>query len=158
MVGSSLDILGFNREIAKAIIIDSARGWNDKLIPENIAWYGHGVVPIKINDIMQTKEDEIKFMVSDISEKWNTYNYHFPIPIKDDKYPYIARVTMCYFPLCDRAQGVDYTNTEFNLHFGRIRNNGKIYDIKGDKQNQDEELNATKNYLFEDEARDKFRK
>lgn len=153
-----IDVLGLNREVAKAMIIDAARDWNEKPTPEEVALYGHGVVPIKIDDIVQTKEDEIKFLVSDISEKWNTYNYHFPIPIKDDKYPYIARATMCYFPACDRTQGVDYTNTELNLHFGRINDQGKIIDIKGDKQNQDEALNTEKNYLLEGEARDRFRK
>ncbi|SDG56246.1 S8 family peptidase [Desulfosporosinus hippei] len=153
-----IDILGLSREVAKAMIIDAARDWNEKPTPEEVALYGHGVVPIKIDDIVQTKEDEIKFLVSDISEKWNTYNYHFPIPIKDDKYPYIARATMCYFPICDRAQGVDYTNTELNLHFGRISNQGKVKDITGDKQNQEEALNTEKNYLLEGEARDRFRK
>ena len=106
-----INILGLNREVAKAMIIDSARGWNEKPTPEEVALYGHGVVPIHINDIIQTKDDEIKFVVSDISEKWNTYNYNFPIPLKDNKYPYIAKATMCYFPLCNRTQGVDYTNT-----------------------------------------------
>ncbi len=153
-----IDVLGLNREVAKALIIDAARDWNEKPTPEEVALYGHGVVPIKISDIIQTKEDEIKFLVSDVSEKWNTYNYHFPVPIKDDKYPYIARATMCYFPMCDRTQGVDYTNTELNLHFGRIDNEGKVKDIKGDKQNQEETLNTEKNYLLEGEARDKFRK
>lgn len=153
-----IDVLGLSREVAKAMIIDAARDWNEKPTPEEVALYGHGVVPIKIDDIVQTKEDEIKFLVSDVSEKWNTYNYHFPIPIKDDKYPYIARATMCYFPMCDRTQGVDYTNTELNLHFGRIDNHGKIKDIKGDKQNQEEALNTEKNYLLEGEARDRFRK
>ncbi|WP_242836943.1 S8 family peptidase [Dehalobacter restrictus] len=153
-----IDVLGLSREVAKAMIIDAARDWNEKPTPEEVALYGHGVVPIKIDNIVQTKEDEIKFLVSDVSEKWNTYNYHFPIPIKDDKYPYIARATMCYFPMCDRTQGVDYTNTELNLHFGRINNQGKVIDIKGDKQNQEEALNTEKNYLLEGEARDRFRK
>jgi Subtilase family. len=153
-----IDILGLKREVAKAMIIDAARDWNEKPTPEEVALYGHGVVPIKIDEITQTKEDEIKFLVSDISEKWNTYNYDFPIPIKNDKYPYIARATMCYFPICDRTQGVDYTNTELNLHFGRIKNDGKMNEINDDKQNQDETLNTEKHYLLEGEARDRFRK
>ena len=147
-----------NREVAKALIIDAARGWEEKPSPEEVALYGHGIVPIHINDIVRTKEDEIKFVVSDISEKWNTYNYHFPVPLKNDKYPYIAKATMCYFPLCDRSQGVDYTNTELNLHFGRIGENNKVVDIKGDTQNQDEGLGDEKNYLLEGEARKQFRK
>lgn len=153
-----IDVLGLNREIAKAMIIDAARDWNENPTPEEIALYGHGVVPIKIGDIVQTNDDEIKFLVSDVSEKWNTYNYHFPIPLKDDKYPYIARATMCYFPICDRTQGVDYTNTELNLHFGRIKNDGKMNEINNDKQNQDVTLSTEINYLLEGEARDRFRK
>lgn len=153
-----IDILGLNREVAKAMMIDAARGWDEKPTPEEVALYGHGIVPIKISDIVQTKKDEIKFLVSDRIEKWNTYNYHFPIPLKDDHYPYIARATMCYFPMCNRAQGVDYTNTELHLQFGRIQNNGKIKDIKGDKQNQEETLDSEKNYLLEGDARKEFRK
>ena len=153
-----IDILGLQKEVAKALLIDSARGWEENLDPNVLATYGHGIVPIHINDIIQTKEDEIKFLVSDISEKWNTYNYHFPVPLEDDKYPYIANATMCYFPLCDRLQGVDYTNTELNLHFGRIGNNKKIIDIKGDKQNSDIVFDEGISYLNEKEARKQFRK
>ncbi len=153
-----IDILGLNREVAKAMIIDAARGWNEKPTPEAVALYGHGIVPIKIDDIVYTKEDEIKFLVYDVSEKWNTYNYYFPVPIKDDKYPFIARATMCYFPMCDRTQGVDYTNTELNLHFGRINDKGRIVDIKGDKQNQDVIFDDGKYFLLEGEARERFRK
>lgn len=153
-----IDVLGLNREVAKAMLIDAARDWNEKPTPEEVALYGHGIVPVRIDDIVHTKEDEIKFLVYDVSEKWNTYNYHFPVPIKDDKYPYIARATMCYFPMCDRTQGVDYTNTELNLHFGRINNKGKLEDIKGDKQNQDVLLDNERYFLLEGESREKFRK
>ncbi len=153
-----IDVLGLNREVAKAMLIDAARDWKEKPTPEEVAFYGHGIVPIKIDDIVHTKDDEIKFLVYDVSEKWNTYNYYFPVPIKDGKYPYIARATMCYFPMCDRTQGVDYTNAELNLHFGRINNKGKIEDIKGDKQNQDVILENEKYFLLEGEARERFRK
>lgn len=150
-----IDVLGIKREIAKALIIDAARGWNRNPTPEEVALYGHGIVPIKIDDIVQSKEDEIKFLVSDVSEKWNTYNYSFPVPLEDDKYPYISRATMCYFPICDRSQGVDYTNTELNLHFGRIRDNGKLNEINNDQQNNEDVSN---NFLLEGEARGRFRK
>lgn len=152
-----IDVLGLNREIAKALIIDAARGWNDAPTPEEVALYGHGIVPIKITDIIQTLEDEIRFLVTDVSEKWNTYNYHFPIPLKADTYPYYARATMCYFPLCDRAQGVDYTNTELNLHFGRIQDDGKLNEINDDKQNLDD-IGESRSYILEGDARERFRK
>lgn len=152
-----IDVLGLNREIAKALIIDAARGWNDAPTPEEVALYGHGIVPIKITDIIQTPEDEIRFLVTDVIEKWNTYNYHFPIPLKADTYPYYARATMCYFPLCDRAQGVDYTNTELNLHFGRIQDDGKLNEINDDKQNLDD-IGESRSYILEGDARERFRK
>lgn len=153
-----INVLGLNREVAKAMLIDAARGWSEKPSPETISLYGHGIVPIKINDIVQTPEDEIKFVVSDISEKWNTYNYFFPVPMKNDKYPYIARAIMCYFPMCDRTQGVDYTNTELNLHFGRLGPSDKVKDIQGDKQNLDDVLDGEQFYLLEGDARKLFRK
>ena len=152
-----IDVLGLNREIAKALIIDAARGWSDAPTPEGVALYGHGIVPIKITDIIQTPEDEIRFLVTDVSEKWNTYNYHFPIPLKADTYPYYAKATMCYFPLCDRAQGVDYTNTELNLHFGRIQDDGKLNEINDDKQNLDD-IGESRSYILEGDARERFRK
>lgn len=152
-----IDVLGMNREVAKAIIIDAARGWRAHTTPEYVSLYGHGIVPIRIEQIIQSHDDEIKFLVTDISEKWNTYNYHFPIPMKDDHYPYVARATMCYFPICDRSQGVDYTNTELNLHFGRIADNGKLKEINDDKQNPS---NGTTpgSYILEGDARALFRK
>lgn len=151
-----IDIVGLRREVAKALIIDAAKGWNNALNADEIAWYGHGIVPIDINEILQSKDDEIKFLISDVSEKWNTYNYEFPVPMKSDEYPYIARATMCYFPLCSRSQGVDYTNTELNLHFGRINDKGKIIAINDDKQNM--EQSGRLSYLVEEEARKQFRK
>ncbi|WP_270272895.1 S8 family peptidase [Enterococcus gallinarum] len=153
-----IDILGLNRELAKAMIIDSAKGWNDKPTPEQISLYGHGTVPIRIEDIVQTADDEIKFLVTDVSEKWNSYNYSFPVPLTENKYPYVTRATMCYFPTCNRAQGVDYTNTELNIHFGRIKDDGKIKDIKGDRQNEDEVSLEDRFLLLEGDARSNFRK
>lgn len=152
-----IDVLGLNREIAKALIIDAARDWNENPTPDELALYGHGIVPIKIEDIVKTKKDEIKFLVSDVSEKWDTYNYNFPVPLQNNMYPYVARATMCYFPMCERTQGVDYTNTELNIKFGRIKDNGKFNDIKGDNQNLDD-VDSEKHYLLEDSARRNFRK
>lgn len=153
-----IDVLRVNRELAKAMIIDAAKGWDSTPSLNDLELYGHGIVPIHIQDIIKTSNDEIRFLVSDVSEKWNTYNYDFPIPIDNDRHPYIARATMCYFPKCNRAQGVDYTNTELNLHFGRLNDSGKIIDIKGDKQNEEIDAGMERNYLLESQARMNFRK
>lgn len=65
---------------------------------------------------------------------------------------------MCYFPICDRAQGVDYTNTELNLHFGRINDAGKLNEVNDDKQNQNDTTGDGVHYILEGSAREKFRK
>ena len=35
------------------MLIDSARSWNVAPTPEEVAIYGHGTVPIKIDDIIK---------------------------------------------------------------------------------------------------------
>ena len=81
-------------------------------------------------------------------------NYAIPVPRdEDNKYPYIARATLCYFPECSRNQGVDYTNRELSLAFGRIVNDkGRIEDINSNVQ---DESGA---YVDERKSRAEFRK
>ena len=148
-------VLGFTKEEAKALIIDSCRKWEDK--NQNEKLIGHGIVPTHINDIIKTKEDEIKFVISGISEKYDTYNYQLPVPFDKEKYPFVAKATMCYFPKCTRSQGVDYTNTEFELKLGRLKFNLNtkeyiIVAINNDVQDIDGK------YTNEEEARKEFRK
>lgn len=147
-----IDILGLSREVAKALLINSATGW-DKERGDSFL-YGHGIVPVKIDNIIQSKEDEIQFLLSGTSEEHSTYNYNLPIPISQEKHPFVAKATLCYFPYCSRNQGVDYTNTELEFSFGRIKNEdkgiSKITNNYRDDQYQ--------NYLWEKEARSLFRK
>lgn len=147
-----IEVLGLSKEVAKAMIIDSAIGWETGIDNDMIALKGYGVVPQKINDIVKSREDEIKFVVTGISEKYDTYNYNFPVPMEKEKYPYVAKATLVYFPKMSRNQGVDYTNTELDIKFGRIDNNGNIKDIKGNDQTYDG------SYVLEEDARNLFRK
>lgn len=148
-------VLGFSREEAKAIIIDSAEKWGDQA--KEINKIGHGIVPTHINDIIQTSNDEIKFVISGISEKYDTYNYQLPIPSDKGNYPFVAKATMCYFPICTRNQGVDYTNTELEFKFGRLKFNKKTneYNIQG-INNDIQDIEGT--YTNELEARREYRK
>lgn len=116
-----IEIIGMNREVAKALLIDSAANWGKK---GNLEYVGYGVVPKKIEDILKSQDNEIKFMISGVSEKYDTYAYNIPIPTYKDSFPFIAKATLCYFPKCSRNQGVDYTNTELDLSFGRITSAG----------------------------------
>lgn len=144
-----IDVLGLSREVAKALIVDSAAGWKKQESPSK--YIGYGAVPIRIEDIIKSKDDEIRFVISGTSEKYNTYNYSLPVPISKDLYPYIAKATLCYFPVCSRNQGVDYTNTELDLHFGRL-NGRTVKTINDNKQGEDG------SYIYEGNARIFFRK
>ncbi|HET0262699.1 S8 family peptidase [Streptococcus pneumoniae] len=148
-----IHIMGLSREEAKALLIDSAIPWNDKKTFADISLLGYGVVPIKIEDILSTPDDEIKFIVSDVSRAYETYNYDFPVPISKEHYPYVAKATMCYFPKCSRNQGVDYTNTEMQLSLGVLDKKG-IKTINNDNQYSE---NAP-GYVREKSARNIFRK
>lgn len=146
--------LGLSREVAKALIIDSAAGWDRK---DDVSHsLGYGVVPIRIEDIIQTRDDEIRFIMTGSSEAYETYTYNIPIPIYDEKQPFYARATLCYYPKCIRNQGVDYTSTEMDIHFGRVKEkNGHatIKSINANRQGDSENL-----YLPEENARKLYRK
>lgn len=126
-----IDVMGLPREVAKALIIDSAAGWEYKQgAYKNKNLTGYGVVPIKIDDILTCDNSEIRFTIYETSRAYKTANYAIPVPRdKDEKYPFIARATMCYFPKCRREQGVDYTDRELSLKFGKVSSDGSIDDI-----------------------------
>ena len=144
-----ISILGLSREEAKALLIHSTTTWEkQKLDPYKI---GHGVVPKRIEDVVNTPNDEIQFIISGISEEYDTYNYRIPVPIHQNKHPFIAKATLCYFPHCNRSQGVDYTNTELDIQFGRIKDNG----IKSIDNNYQDRKG---HYTWEKYARMNYRK
>lgn len=151
-----IDILGLSREIAKALLIDSAVGWSRKNETNgDLEMIGNGVVPVRIEDIINCPDNEIKFTLEGIAEKWNTYNYQIPVPVVKNKYPFFAKATLCYFPKCTRNQGVDYTNTELDLSFGRlqsVKGKAKIKSINNNHQNDGYPL------VNEAMARKQFRK
>lgn len=136
-----IDVMGMSKEVAKALIIDSAATWDYKTMSlESRSLMGYGIVPIDIRDIVETESDEIRFVVYGTSDSYRTANYAIPVP-KDDEnnYPYVARATLCYFPECSRIQGVDYTDRELTLKFGRIVDDkGKIKDINDNVQDNED--------------------
>jgi len=143
-----IDILGLSRDIAKALIIHSATGWDKEKNDPSLV--GHGVVSKKIEDIVYCAEDEIQFLIEGISEKYDTYTYNIPVPVVKEKHPFVAKATLCYFPACSRNQGVDYTNTELDIKFGRLNNKGEHLSINKNKQ--------TNQPTWEKDARENYRK
>lgn len=145
-----MEKMHLTREAAKALLIDSAAGWNYSQNEKD--YKGYGIVPTNIKDILKTDSDEIRFILSGYALAYKTYNYNLPIPLNsDDRYPFIARATLCYFPSCDRKQGVDYTETEMSVKFGRMKN-GAIDDINSNVQDEEG------SYITEDAARKYQRK
>ena len=150
-------VMGLSREVAKALIIDSAAKWGPS---GNVSdTMGYGVVPKHIEDILNTSDDEIKFIITGTTEDYETYNYTLPVPVVSGKHPYYAKAVLCYFPHCDRNQGVDYTGTEMDIHFGRVvteKKNGtvktKIKSIDDNRQTEEGQV------MYEEDARNIFRK
>jgi hypothetical protein len=146
-----IEVLGLSREVAKALIVDAAADWNDTGNDQSLApFIGHGAVPVKIDDIVKSKDDEIKFVMSGISTEYDTYAYNIPVPINNDAHPFVTKATLCYFPKCSVNQGVDYTNTELDVSIGRINTKGI--------QTINKNVQTTGGFVYEGEARKLFRK
>lgn len=149
-----IHVIGLSREVAKALIIDSAAGWDrqDKYLSK----IGYGVVPTHINEIINSSDDEIRFVMTGTAEEYETYTYNLPVPVVNNTHPFHARATLVYFPECDRNQGVDYTCTEMDIHFGRVgiqKGKAVIKSINDNKQSY-EGLNV----IYEEDARKMYRK
>lgn len=147
-----IDVLGFPREIAKALLIDSAAAWSYKKgAYKNKNIIGYGVVPIKISSVVECENNEIRFTLFDNASSYRTALYSIPVPKEDNnRCYYSARATLCYFPKCNRLQGVDYTQRELSLKFGVVK--GKIEDINYNTQDSDE------GFPTERKSREEFRK
>ena len=147
-------IMGLSKEVAKALIIDAAAGWNSK--DDLSHTVGYGIVPKHINDIIHTSDDEIRFILTGTTDSYETYTYNLPVPVVNNAHPFYARATLVYFPQCNRNQGVDYTNTEMDIHFGRIKiakGKPQIKPIDNNKQ-AEEGLHV----IYEENARREYRK
>ena len=145
----------FQREVAKALIIDSAAAWRQRRY-EDMLCVGYGIVPQKIEDVINSSDDEIKFVISGLTEKYSTYTYQIPVPMTDDKYPFIAKATLVYFPECNRNMGVDYTISELDVHFGRVAGTSQKPEIK--TMNNNIQGVDVLGGCFEEDARKLFRK
>ena len=148
-----IHVLGFSREIAKALLVDSAASW--ELNHKEMPLLGYGVVPRHINDILNTPKDQITFLLHGVVKNFETYSYSIPVPRTQEGYPYRAKVTCCYFPKCTRSQGVDYPDSELDVKFGRLKEQKKttIHSIDNNRQGESVPLS-----LFEREVRTRYRK
>ena len=147
--------LNFSKETAKALLIDAASAWETKNPEKSLI--GWGVVPQRIQDIITTPDDEIRFIITGAAQEYETYTYDIPVPQEKDLHPFYARAVMCSFPKCDRDQGVDYTCTEMDLHFGRVVEKNERTEIKSINANKQGDPGYITN-LSEKRVREVFRK
>ena len=148
--------MGLSRETAKALLIDSAVGWEPYPNPE---WQrlGYGCVPVRIEDILKTAPDEIRFVIHTKAKAFRTSNYSLPVPRnREGKFNYSVRATVCYFPHCCREQGVDYTTTELDVRFGRVTGSKSDRDVDDIRKSLTEDPRL--GWLSEKEARMMFQK
>ena len=149
-----IHVMGLSKEVAKALIIDSATGWDSNNGPSDSI--GYGLVPVHISDILHSKDDEIRFVLSGTADEYETYTYNLPVPVIKNTHPFYARATLVYFPHCDRNQGVDYTGTEMDIHFGRLNTNKSKPSIVSINENVQAEEGL--HVMYEESARKEFRK
>ncbi len=148
-----IDKMGISREVAKALLIDSAADWGNQQKFD----VGYGVVPVSIDDVLQSKDNEIRFVMSGKMRNTEIYTHRLPVNLIDGKHPFKAKVTMTYFPKCDRYNGVDYSCTELDVHFGRVYEDKKgSFQIKSIDANHqgDDGIHV----CYEKTARKTFRK
>lgn len=149
-----IHVMGLSREVAKALIIDAAAGWDRKDDPSNSI--GYGVAPVHISDIIHSEDEEIRFILSGTADEYETYTYNLPVPVINNAHPFYARATLVYFPHCDRNQGVDYTSTEMDIHFGRLNTSRAKPMIMSINDNVQAEEGLR--IIYEENARKQYRK
>lgn len=70
-------------------------GWNRQ---DNIKYEkGYGIVPKKIEDILYSRDDEIRFIMSGNIDEYEVYTYNIPVPQKMNAHPFFAKATLAYF-------------------------------------------------------------
>ncbi len=71
---------------------------------------------------------------------------------------FMQELPLAYFPQCDRKQGVDYTSTEMDIHFGRVvakkRGSTMIKAIDDNRQSEEKQIT----FCNEEDARKMYRK
>ncbi len=148
-----IHIMGLSREVAKALLIDSAAQWNRGV---DMPHMGYGIVPIHIDKVINSEADEIRFVIYGTADEYETHSFNLPVPIVQQAYPFFARATLVYLPHCNRNQGVDYSGAELDIAFGRIEikksGNPGIRTINDNWQTEEG------HYTTESDARELYRK
>lgn len=140
----------YSPECAKALIIDSAYKWKREYKGVEAQYVGYGIPPISIKDIVGSRKDEIKMVISGRTLEQNTMVNDIPLLLDNKKmFNYAAKLTFCYFTYGSRNEGVDYSDQEISVKFGlvsRVLNNrDKKYHYVVNSINKDKQGNPDGN-------------
>ena len=85
-----IHVMGLSREVAKALIIDSAAGWDRQ---DTIKYEKrYGIVPKKIEDILYSRDDEIRFIMAGSIDEYEVYTYNIPVPQNMNAHPFLQKL------------------------------------------------------------------
>lgn len=155
--------LHFDPLLAKALIIDAASKWDEHSNMKINHKIGYGVVPKTIKEIIYSDSDEIKFVLSDVTQQYYTKIMTIPVPLDEEKkkFMYTAKATLCCFTEGKRKNGVDYSSIEMELKVGRnVQKYSKIrneYYLDVDSINKDKQYDED-GYVDENKACIEFQK
>ena len=111
---------GFSVECAKALIIDSAVKWENRLPMAQRCEFGYGIPPIHIEDILKSNRDEIRFIIAGRVKEQYTLIHDFPVLLDGNRqFGFGAKLVFCYYTQGERRQGVDYPCQDVSIDFGR---------------------------------------
>lgn len=121
--------------LAKAMLIHSARMNSRDLLEQNqdnIKYYGFGMPPVEVQDILQCSEDEVTLVFRQkVTQGSHLEMYDFPYPkslIRNGKYFGEICMTLAYNPILDDRYGREYCRTNVDVSFGiyKTGDNGKF--------------------------------
>ena len=111
--------------LAKAMLVHAARINSRDILDENpdyIKYYGFGIPPIEVQEILQCSEDEVTLIFRQkVTEGIHLEMYDFPYPkslIKDGKFVGEIGMTLAYLPPLDEKYGREYCRSNVDVSFG----------------------------------------
>lgn len=114
--------------LAKAMLIHAARLNSRNTLdekPDYIKYYGFGIPPIEVQEILQCSEDEVTLIFRQrVTEGIHLEMYDFPYPkslIKDGKFVGEIGMTLAYLPPLDEKYGREYCRSNIDVSFGTYK-------------------------------------
>ncbi len=103
----------------KALIIHSAYFLSNDKTPSDAGW---GIVPIDVNEIISTKSDEIRFIISCKTDYTKTYFGELKVVKDEERFNYSVYSTILTKPMLDSKYGAEYVRATIKPSLGPSEN------------------------------------